>query len=372
MIQRWLINVLLLMLVLLLGLLMQRDITHSRTPPTLSDLPASDLLQIEILREGEPSIQLGRSSQGWRLEAPVRMDADQERVDKLAAILDTPVHRSLPESSTALDQLGLTKPRIRLRLNTLELAFGGIDPVEHYRYVASEGLVHLIDDRVYPLLIAPPIEFISRRLLPQGFVPIFGRINGVALAAETLAELETIVAERIEPVTSDPVPDAGDERHAEIAVELKSAVGAVLRFLVSEDRRRWNLDLLHPGTDQETAEPGADMHPALRYVLTTAPTLTTDPNAIDPTPSMDVTATPADTMDAESSPRSLRVEHPTDPNAILPGDIPLGSPPEVRLTPKGQVSTAKKRGHKLHGEPDKAAPTGFGEDPFAPDPAAGD
>ncbi|AFL73924.1 DUF4340 domain-containing protein [Thiocystis violascens] len=375
---RWAINGLLLALVLVLVSLIQRDLSRGRTPPTLSDLIASDLLLIEIAREGEPAIQLGQSLQGWRLEAPMEADADPERIDRLLAILDTPVHRSIPQASAALDQLGLASPRIRLRLNTLELAFGGIDPISQYRYVASEGLIHLIDDRFYPLLIAPPLDYVSRRLLPRGFVPVFGRLAGVPLAADALDGLVEVVAERIEPLTGEP---SGSP------VELKSEDGTALRFLVSEDRRRWSRSL-PVSTLQQGPKDGAAPPSSLLYVLATAPVLTENPSAIDPTPPAPEVP-PSDRV-LESAPFSEQTQDESedpfappsdleesnfdepDPNAILPGDVELGRPPEVRLTPDGQAPADVRRRSQLRGEPDKAAPIGFGEDPFAPDPEYGE
>jgi hypothetical protein len=376
-IGRWLINLLLLALMFLLVSLIQRDITRARTPPILSDLIASDLLLIEIVREGEPTMKLGQSLQGWRLEAPMQMDADQDRVDSLIAILNTPVHRSIPQAAADLDQLGLASPRIRLRLNTLELAFGGIDPVGHFRYVASEGLVHLIDDRFHHLLIAPPLDYVSRQLLPRGLTPVFGRINGVPLAADALAGLTTVSAERIEPVTGDPGGKTFGSTQ-DTPVELKSADGTALHFLVSADRRRWRLEMPRPTPAPESR---AGTPPALLYVLATAPLLTEDPSAIDPTPESVRNAVMGDSEMPASDPNaaldSLSVDTadpfapPPDPDAILSGDVPLGPPPEVRLTPDGEAPVEVRPASKLHGEPDKAAPTGFGEDPFAPDPASG-
>ena len=64
------------------------------------------------------------------------------------------------------------------------------------------------------------------------------------------------------------------------------------------------------------------------------------------------------------------------PERLVPADGLPGEPPVVRLTPDGraipvEVPDAEPAGSEfsLPGEPDKAAPSGFGQDPFAPDPA---
>jgi len=346
---RWLINIALLALVIGLILLIQRDLTTARTPPLLTELNAADLLVIEIVRDGEPTITLGRAPTGWRMEAPLQLDADPNQINRLLAILDTPVQRSFPAQSADREQLSLTPPKLRLRLNTLEFAFGGIDPVAYHRYVESAGLVHLIEDRIYPALIAPPLAYLSRQLLPRGFTPVFGRVNGVALAADTLATLATMTAERLELVADTP-RDA-----AATLVELSAADGTQWQFAVSEDRRRWRLNL-----PTNPATPHAK--PSLLYVLTTAPVLTPDPEAVDPTGDSTTAAAP-----------NAQITLPSDPDALIPSDAAF-EPPAVRLTPDGEQplneDAAPAPTRKLYGEPDKDAPSGFGDDPFAPEPAA--
>lgn len=367
---RWLANLVLLVLVLLLAAAIRHELTESRMPPTLTELVASEMLLIEINREGEPKIELARSPQGWRMERPLRVDANSEQVESLLAILNTPVHRSFPEQAAALEELDLAPPRLRLRLDTLELAVGGIDPLGQHRYVASGGLVHLIDDRFYHLLIAPPIDYVSPRLLPRGFVPIFGRMEGAPLDLDSLTALAEVVAERVE---SRPGNLEGSP------VELEAADGSSLSFLVSADRRRWgrlDADLLH--------------------VLTEGPSLAQDPHAIDPTPPPAVLAPDASTTGSDPSvpgpaaasdsrlepppfeasqdpfaPLAEAVEPlaPLSPPDLIVTDEDLAAPPaEVRLSPEADAPLPSSRGGPLRGEPDKEPPYGFGQDPFAPDP----
>jgi hypothetical protein len=64
------------------------------------------------------------------------------------------------------------------------------------------------------------------------------------------------------------------------------------------------------------------------------------------------------------------------PERLVPADGLPSEPPVVRLTPDGraipvEVPDPEPAGSEfpLPGEPDKVAPSGFGQDPFAPDPA---
>ncbi|EXJ17148.1 hypothetical protein [Imhoffiella purpurea] len=356
---RWLINLLLAVAVMVVGIRMQQELAQTDSGSRLTDLSAANLQLIEIARDGEPLIRLGRSGYGWRLEEPMQVDAEPAQVERLLGILATPVHRSVPEEAAAIDEIGLTTTRLRLRLDTLELVFGGIDPITQDRYVSAEGVVHLIDDRFYPSLIAPPVLYVSRHLLPRGFEPVFGRIGGTPLASKVLKDLESVVAERVEPLSG-----AFDG----VGVELEVSEDDILAFRVSPDRKLW------ARPDQR-----------LLYVLATAPDLVENPAAIDPTPDarQAVADIPADPIDPEEVFAPI-MEKPTpplslseglyapskDPDTILPGDVQLGKPPEVRLTPDGEMpAVARPRPRpRTMTNPGTAEDYGLGQDPFAPDP----
>ena len=66
-----------------------------------------------------------------------------------------------------LEKFKLKSPRIRVRLNDVELGFGDTEPLEGRRYVLAGNTVHLITDSYYPRLIAPHTSFISLALLPE-------------------------------------------------------------------------------------------------------------------------------------------------------------------------------------------------------------
>lgn len=369
--RRWLINLVLLVAVAVLAMLMRDAVRTARSVPELTDLVPADVYEVEIARRGEPTIRLQQDLLGWRMEAPMRVDADDARIEKLLAILKTPVRRSFPKEVAALSELELEPPRLELKVDALSLEFGGIDPLGQSRYVASGGLIHLITDRFYPLLIAPPIDYVSPKLLPRDFNPVFGRVGGVPLTNETVTALNETVAERVAPLTGDL---------SGTPVVLKTGDGTTLRFVVSDDRRRWAR---------------VDQH--LLYVLTDGPELALDPNAVDPTPAAPVAAqTPRPILPPEPmmpptttapgpvpepladpfSPiptEKVPYTEPVDPNGIVPGNAPISEPPVVKLTPDGReipMSPPSQRPPPRLPPEDSANPYGFGVDPFAPDPAA--
>jgi hypothetical protein len=362
--SRWALNLVLFLTLLLLAWVIRHEIEVTRSPPTLvgSGLPEPHL--IEIARDGEPTIELERLAAGWRMRAPWDVDADPERIAALLTIREAPLLRSVPAEIAALGELGLDPVRLRLRLDTTDFAVGGLDPIHQWRYLASEGLVHLVPDRFYHLLIAPPIDYVARALLPRDPIGVFATFDGVPLSRETLDRLSALVVERVEPLTGD-LPGS--------PFELSAMDGTRVGYLVSEDGRRWSRPDLR-----------------LRYVLAEAPELIEDPGAIDPTPPMPVTdlsrADPArspvspewseqDQAEPEWDTDSFSTLDPLgprdaiiDPDAPLSGDLPLGPPPEVRLRPHESTPETPPEPGAFGGELHRDPPAGFGLDPFAPDP----
>lgn len=375
---RWIANLLLLLTLIGLGLLIRHDLTMGGQPQILAGVDPADLRLIQVEREGEPLIRLERTSAGWRMQEPMEVDADQEHLDKLLGVLQAPVERSFPEQGAALAQIGLAPPRLKLKLDSLTLGFGGLDPLNQRRYVGADGLVHLIADRFHHLLIAPPVDYVSRAPLPAGRPAAFATLSGVPLGAASLEALAGLRAERVEPL--------GAELSGE-ALQVKFSDGSAIRFLVSEDRRRWSR------LDQR-----------LRYVMTDPPLLELDPTAIDPTPPEPPPTAPAALPDVQDpTPLPMPAENDgfdgypypgelgpdygvpleppdpadpfaprADPDALVTEGAAGGSLPVIRLRPESYGRDSDEEydyGRGLGGEPYKDPPEGFGTDPFAPDPA---
>ncbi len=361
---RWIINLVLVLILAALGWAVRHELAVTRTLPTLAGSGAPEPHLIEIAREGEPTIALERLASGWRMRAPWDVDADPDRVAALLTIRDAPLLRSVPVQAAALDELGLDPIKLRLRLDTTDFAIGGLDPIEQWRYVMSDALVHLIPDRFQHLLIAPPIDYVARMPLPRDPVPVFATRDTVPLSGETLARLSGLVAERIEPLIGEPTG---------ALLALSAMDGTRVSYRVSEDGRRWTRPDLR-----------------LTYVLGEAPELIEDPSAIDPTPPVSFASgvAPIDPTGPESTsysgsdafaPDPEWRESPgtpdslMDPDAPLSGELPLGSPPEVRLRPHDVLREEVLRPEDLgqegfEVEPGRDLPDGFGLDPFAPDP----
>jgi len=231
MLIRWLINLGLALIAGLLTLLAVQDVQNQARGGRLTDLKPELAQRIELQRSAGPLIRLEQRDQGWWMLAPIEAPADAEMVERLLSIAQARVSRVLPADATAAGRLGLDPPRVRLSLDGLTLNIGELDPIGNRRYVMIGDLVQLIDDDQLPWLLAPPEQFLSRRLLPANFIPGLGSIDGRPLSADALAGLVDVVAERVEPING--------ELSGRILLIQSAAGDERLRFLIAEGGTRW-------------------------------------------------------------------------------------------------------------------------------------
>jgi hypothetical protein len=168
--------------------------------PALTSLTPAAITSIRIERDAQPAIALKKEASGdvqgstnvgrsqlpasrdtgtslygasgrmpgatWRLTEPLQLPANTVVVESLLGLTQAASHAQWVAASLDLEKFKLKSPRIRVRLNDVELGFGDTEPLEGRRYVLAENTVHLITDGYYPKLIAPPASFVSLALLP--------------------------------------------------------------------------------------------------------------------------------------------------------------------------------------------------------------
>jgi hypothetical protein len=168
--------------------------------PALTSLTPAAITSIRIERDAQPAIALKKEASGdvqgstnvgrsqlpasrdtgtslygasgrmpgatWRLTEPLQLPANTVVVESLLGLTQAASHAQWVAASLDLEKFKLKSPRIRVRLNDVELGFGDTEPLEGRRYVLAGNTVHLITDGYYPKLIAPPASFVSLALLP--------------------------------------------------------------------------------------------------------------------------------------------------------------------------------------------------------------
>lgn len=176
------LNLLLLSVVIVLAALLWRDLRP--TPPKatpLTPLQAGRVSTMSITRDGLSDIKLSRKGDQWQMVAPWSARADQERVSRLLGVLSQPGGKDYALTEVDPKELGLAPPQAVLRVDDLELRFGGASPLNHRRYVQVGGRVHLLEDRYFYQLRSRASDFADPHPLPTGATIDALRLPGLTL-----------------------------------------------------------------------------------------------------------------------------------------------------------------------------------------------
>ncbi len=137
----------------LLGVALWATTPSTPTDTRLTPLAVEAVSHIRLTRNGQLIADLEKGDAGWRMVAPLRGPASTARV---AELLQLPAARSFRRLPLPADPapFGLRPPRAVFRYDQTELAFGDVEPVNHKRYVATGGRLHLIHDRFARLALS--------------------------------------------------------------------------------------------------------------------------------------------------------------------------------------------------------------------------
>ena len=108
-----------------------------------------DKLDGIVIQNGDDGIELRRHDRKWRIEAPFKDQADSGAIESFLADLeswqkyDTIPAREIAKDKSRLDEFGLSKAKLRLKLLGKEvppeIVFGGDAAFEGKMYVRFEG-----------------------------------------------------------------------------------------------------------------------------------------------------------------------------------------------------------------------------------------
>ncbi len=164
----YLTNLVLLIIVISLLWLSQREKPASEQSPTLSTLKADMVDQIQIQRQNKPVITLQRQQDSWAVTEPFTARANQTRINLLLSLLSAPLHGEFqPMDEASLQQFGLGEPDVVLSMNDQQFAFGGVESLSQQRYVLHQDMIYLVQDDVTPLLTASAGSFVDNRLIAE-------------------------------------------------------------------------------------------------------------------------------------------------------------------------------------------------------------
>jgi Domain of unknown function (DUF4340) len=172
--SRVLIDFVLLALVVLLVLLayFQPGIEKPKPLPVLTSIDPSTVHRIEIDYPGKPPIVLVKEKDQWWVSKPLRVPANRFRAEMLVDLAHAGSLRQYSAARLDLSKFGLAQPRMKVRFDGTEVAFGDTEPINGRRYALTDDTVHLIADQMADLLGGEVTEYVSHALLPEAVHPV--------------------------------------------------------------------------------------------------------------------------------------------------------------------------------------------------------
>jgi hypothetical protein len=169
--QRWLLNLVLLGIALMLGLSVFFSIEEPTELFKLIDLEAEQVQTIHIEQLGSKPISFMKDTLGfWQMTTPIHLPANRFRIMALLEMLSVREYKELDTSELNLAELKLAPPLATVKFNQFALAFGDSSPMnDRRRYVLINKKVYLLADRVYDSVNADTLNFVS--LSPLGNNP---------------------------------------------------------------------------------------------------------------------------------------------------------------------------------------------------------
>lgn len=166
---RTLLNVGLVVLVAVLAALVyfQPGLQQEPVAPLMTKLNPKQIKEVRLSNEhGEVVLQ--RQGESWSLVSPMKIAANEFRVDRLLRWLVVSSEKSYAASGLDLAKFGLDHPQAVLQADGVELRFGNLDPLNHRRYLLYNDQIHLVADSDLTTATSPWNYFVSPLIVPKG------------------------------------------------------------------------------------------------------------------------------------------------------------------------------------------------------------
>ncbi len=165
--SRYLTNLALIVLAIALYWFNNQADKVTSTNITVSPISLDTINHIMIERADRDSIIINKLEDEWRLISPLKARANPTRVELILSLVNTPSNKQLTITpNTELYQYNITADSTKLTLNDSQFNFGGVEALSKDRYILANKTLHLVNDRIAPLLNANATSFVDNRLFP--------------------------------------------------------------------------------------------------------------------------------------------------------------------------------------------------------------
>ena len=169
--NRWLINIILLVMVLSISLFLflKPSQIKQKKQFAISAFNLSDFDSVKLDFPSRASVIFKKGTESWEMVEPIKARADQFSVQKIISIVATSSSEKLPSNDLA--KYGLDKPIVKLKLihNGLEeeFIFGTYNSVTEDQYLLYKDNVYLISGAYSEAASTQPIELIDKSPLSK-------------------------------------------------------------------------------------------------------------------------------------------------------------------------------------------------------------
>ncbi len=170
--KRWLTILVLLVLVIGLGggVYWLERAPKPESPPLITNFAPETVQHIVIERQNE-RLQFERQGQIWHMTEPFNAPADAYHIQQLLALPNQTSQTQYAAAAVGdLARLQLQPPQVIVRLEHIELRFGGQNQLDFRRYLQVGETIHLIEDTLFHQLTAPATTWVEHKLLPDGAI----------------------------------------------------------------------------------------------------------------------------------------------------------------------------------------------------------
>jgi hypothetical protein len=167
--KRWVINIVLLCVIVILGGLVYYTTEQEKANQQLTKLTELDPNKVQLIRierADKAKISLMKDkSEIWQMLTPFQLSANMIHINRLLQILSDRKYKELDVSKLA--ELKLDPPLAKVTFNQFTIAFGDSSPMrDHKRYILIDDKVYLVTDNLYNSLTQNATSFVS--LAPLG------------------------------------------------------------------------------------------------------------------------------------------------------------------------------------------------------------
>ena len=132
----------------------------------LTALQPDQIRRIDITRQDMQAVTLVKEQRGWHIQSPINIAANNMRIETLLRLAQAPSHARFAIDGLDLAAYEIDQPLMVIRLDDVELAFGGNESLNNRRYVRIGSVAHLIADSFYYQAQADLSGFVALDLLP--------------------------------------------------------------------------------------------------------------------------------------------------------------------------------------------------------------